>query len=141
MTATPYADQVPAARQVARGAAGNTLRRLMLGHLGDQIPNEIADQVLEAVMAQILADRISTPGAEGWGEPVHWTVYNAMHQRALYAGYALRDARTAYRKLRSYLTGFQDALDDMDSPAWGKTGAIALAELGALLDAPDRVAP
>jgi hypothetical protein len=135
VTSTPYTDQTPAAREVARAAARNTLRRLLLGHLGDQIANAIADEVLEAALSQIVADRISVPGAEGYGEPVHWTVYNAMHERALYTSYALDNARAAYRKLRAHLAGFQDALDDMDSGAWDRTGGAALAELGELLRA------
>ncbi len=136
MSSTPYTDQTPAAREVARGAARNTLRRLLLGHLGDQIAEVIADEVLDAALAQIVADRISTPGSKGWGEPVHWTVYNAMHQRALYAGYAIRDARAPYRKLRAYLTGFQDVLDDIDAGPWAKTAGAALDELGEILGEP-----
>lgn len=133
MSSTPYTDQDPEARTVARAAARNTLRRLLLGHLGDQIADTIADEVLDAALTQIVADRISTPGSDGWGEPVHWTVYDAMHQRALYAGYALKGARTAYRKLRAHLVGFQDVLDDTDRGPWAKTAGAALDELGAAL--------
>jgi hypothetical protein len=132
---TPYTDQDPAARDVARGAARNTLRRLLLGHLGDQIADEIADEVLDAALTQIVADRISTPGSEGYGNPVHWTVYNAMHQRALYAGYAIKNAQAEYRRLRNYLVGFQDVLDDADQDAWAKTGGDALDKLGSILAA------
>lgn len=136
MPSTPYADQDPTVRSVARAAARNTLRRLLLGHLGDQIADAIADEVLDAALAQIVADRIATPGSEGYGDPVHWTVYNAMHQRALYAGYAIRDARAAYRKLRNYLTGFQDVLDDSDRGPWTKTAGAAMDEIGTALGAP-----
>jgi hypothetical protein len=137
MTTTPYTDQAPAAREVARAAARNTLRRLLLGHLGDQIADAIADEVLDAALAQIVADRISTPGSEGWGEPVHWTVYNAMHERAL----AVDKARASYRKLRNHLVGFQDVLDDIDRGPWTTTVSAALDELGALLDEPATKAP
>lgn len=133
MTVTPYTDQDPGTREVARGAARNALRRLLLGHLGDQIADAIADEVLDAALAQIVADRISIPGSEGYGNPVHWTVYNAMHERALYSGYVIDKARATYRRLRAHLAGFQDALDDIDAGAWTTTGAAAMHELGTLL--------
>lgn len=84
---TPYTDAAPAVRDAGRRAARHKLDGLIPDHLAEQVANEIADAVLEAVLPQIAAARVAVPGAEGYGEPVHWTVYNAMHQRALYAEY------------------------------------------------------
>lgn len=77
-----------AGREAARAALCNLLGR----HIDLQVADQISDAVLTAGLELIAANRIAEPGAEGFGHPVHWTVYNAMHQRALRAEYALEDA-------------------------------------------------
>ncbi|MFJ9381848.1 hypothetical protein [Streptomyces sp. NPDC101455] len=69
------------------------LRELFGGHVAETVADEIAEAVLNEALPLDAANRIAIPGAEGYGEPVHWTVYNAMHKRAVRAENALGEAR------------------------------------------------
>ncbi|WP_435058451.1 hypothetical protein [Streptomyces sp. bgisy060] len=83
-----YADDHPSVRDAGREAARRVLRTVFAGHEMGPLAAQIADDVIDCVLPMIAANRI-TPGAEGYGEPVHWTVYNAMHLRASRAENAL----------------------------------------------------
>ncbi|MFB7649347.1 hypothetical protein ACFC0S_16185 [Streptomyces sp. NPDC056084] len=85
-------DKHPSAYAAAREKARTALRDLLGQHVDPQVADAIADAALEAGLEMVAANRIADPGHEGYGEPVHWIVYNAMHERALRAEHALTAA-------------------------------------------------
>ncbi|WP_435245040.1 hypothetical protein [Streptomyces tendae] len=82
-------DLHPSAFDAAREKARSTLLDLLGAHINPQVADSIADAALRAGLEMVAANRIADPGAEGYGQPVHWLVYNAMHQRALRAEHVL----------------------------------------------------
>ncbi|MEU3704768.1 hypothetical protein AB0E82_21070 [Streptomyces anulatus] len=85
---TTYPDDHPSVRDAGRAAARRVLRTVFAGHELGPLAAQISDDIVDCVLPMIAANRI-TPRAEGYGEPVHWSVYNAMHLRALRAENAL----------------------------------------------------
>ncbi|PZT71562.1 hypothetical protein [Streptomyces sp. AC1-42T] len=86
---TTYPDDHPSVRDAGREAARRVLRTVFGGQELGPLAAQISDDIVDCVLPMIAANRI-TPRAEGYGEPVHWSVYNAMHLRALRAENALR---------------------------------------------------
>ncbi|MER5302238.1 hypothetical protein ABT039_22645 [Streptomyces lasiicapitis] len=87
-------DAHPSVFAAGRAKARARLRELLGEHVDPQVADEICDAALAPALELIAANRIATPGSEGYGDPVHWSVYNAMHQRALRAEHALEDRAT-----------------------------------------------
>ncbi|MFC8570718.1 hypothetical protein ACFUIW_33675 [Streptomyces sp. NPDC057245] len=85
-------DAHPSVFLAGREKARTKLRELLGEHVAPEVADQISDAALTAALELVAANRIATPGNEGYGEPVHWATYNAMHQRALRAEYALKDA-------------------------------------------------
>lgn len=86
-------DAHPSVFRAGRAKARTTLRDLLGEHVAPEVADQISDAALTVALELVAANRIATPGNEGYGEPVHWVTYNAMHQRALRAEHALEDAR------------------------------------------------
>ncbi|MCZ0983844.1 hypothetical protein O1L60_44585 [Streptomyces diastatochromogenes] len=82
-------DKHPSAYAAAREKARTVLRDLLGQHVDPQVADTIADAALEAGLEMVAANQIADPSFEGYGEPVHWIIYNAMHKRALRAEHAL----------------------------------------------------
>lgn len=91
-----YPDDHPSVRDEAREAARRVLSTVFDGHGVGPLAEKVADDIVDCVLPMITANRIITPGAEGYGDPVHWTVYNAMHKRANRAENALCNCPAAH---------------------------------------------
>lgn len=80
-------DITPAAYDAARTAARWTAKQTIGDHISisTDLVDRIADEAAEKAVAMSAADSITEPHQPGYGEPVSWIVYNAMHQRALRA--------------------------------------------------------
>ncbi|MEV1042955.1 hypothetical protein AB0J01_41305 [Streptomyces sp. NPDC050204] len=85
-------DAHPSVFAASRTAARARLHDLLGDLVADQVADEISDASLTAGLELVAANRIADPNSEGFGDPVHWSVYNAMHQRALRAEHALEAA-------------------------------------------------
>ncbi|MER0443081.1 hypothetical protein ABR738_00570 [Streptomyces sp. Edi4] len=85
-------DQRPSVYDAARENGHAALRTLLGAHVAPTIADAITNAALQAGLEMLAANRITDPGSAGYGEPVHWLVYNAMHERALRAEHALEAA-------------------------------------------------
>lgn len=85
-------DKHPSVYAAAREKGRTTLHALLGEHVAPVVADAITDAALEAGLEMAAANRLVEPGADGYGHPVEWLVYNAMHQRALRAEYALERA-------------------------------------------------
>ncbi|MFF2571103.1 hypothetical protein [Streptomyces sp. NPDC058084] len=85
-------DAHPSVFAAGREAARAKLRNLLGEHVDGLVADEISNATLTAGLELVDANRLTDPAADGHGHPVDWSVYNAMHQRALRAEHALKAA-------------------------------------------------
>jgi hypothetical protein len=83
-------DITPAAYDAARTAARWKLKQTVGDLISPSIADQIADVAAEKAVSMSAADLITKPHQPGYGGPVSWLVYNAMHLRALRAENMLR---------------------------------------------------
>lgn len=85
-------DITPAAYDAARTAARWKVKQTIGEHIAisPTLVDEIADVAAEKAVSMSAADLITNPNQPGYGDPVSWLAYNAMHLRALRAENMLR---------------------------------------------------
>ncbi|MDX3165911.1 hypothetical protein PV516_19175 [Streptomyces scabiei] len=85
-------DDHPSVFAAGREKARAKLRELLGTLVAETVADQISDAVLNEALPLIAANRLTEPSAEGYGQPVHWATYNALHKRALRAEHALEAA-------------------------------------------------